>query len=297
MTLNTYWLALAAAAGLVMPLWTPSAIAQPGEPPADAGAEHSGHPLEGPPPDGPPPREPPPSDPAAVRARIQNRIEEMRRQIEKSEAALKSLDEGASPEQVMESLGGPPGREGGPGRDAPMSRQDRERTRAFIKDHLPSVWERLELAEKGSPQKAERLLSAMRPRLAELMDLRRRDKTLFDLKIEDTRSFMLALESARDVRERRAAGAPPAELAAAEAKVRELVAASVDAQLRFKAHEIESLGGRIEELRKELDGLHADRDKIIDQRTKRLTTGHGGDDRPGGDRGKGGRRPQRPEPR
>lgn len=288
---RTGLIAFAAAAGFAFAIASAQPADQP-PPPAGDVAEHR------------------PADPAVVRERLQKRIEEMRRELEKHEAALKALDGGAPAEQVLGELGGPgghdgppgrdgpQGREGSPGRDGPMSRQERERIREFIKENLPLTWERLQLAERGSPQRADRLLAMMRPRLAELMDLKRRDKTLFELKLEDTRSFMMALESAREVRELRAKGGAEQEIAAAEAKVRELVAASVDAQLRFKAHEIEALGGRIEELRKELDGLKADRDKIIDQRTRRLTSGREGDEKPGGggERFRGGR-PQRPEPR
>ncbi|MCC6676838.1 MAG: hypothetical protein IT436_06820 [Phycisphaerales bacterium] len=284
---RTGLIAFTASVGLTIGLAAAQPADQPPPPPPAPGAAAEHH----------------PADPAVVRERLQKRIEEMRRQLEKTEAALKSLDEGAPADQVLSELGGPPahdgppGREGGPGRDGPMSRQEREHIRDFIKDNLPLTWERLQLAERGSPQRAERLLGMMRPRLAELMDLKRRDKALFELKLEDTRSFMMALESAREVRELRAKGGAEQEIAAAEAKVRELVAASVDAQLRFKARELESLGGRIEELRKELDGLKADRDKIIDQRTKRLTSGREGDERPGGGERFRGGRPQRPEPK
>lgn len=237
------------------------------------------------------------ADPAVLKERLHRRIEEMRRHIERTEAALRALDEGAPPERVMNELGGPPpGRDGPPGPDAPMTRQDREQIREFIRENFPAVWERLQAAERGSPQRAERLLTTMRPRLAELMDLKRRDETLFRLKLEDTRSFMGALEAARELRQLRARGAGEPDIAAAEAKVRALIAASVDAQLKYKAHELEALGGRIEELRKELDGLRADRESIIDQRTQRLTAGREGEDRPGRERFRGGRPPRGDEP-
>lgn len=253
-------------------------------------------------PGGPPPEEAAPEraeapsrDPAVVRQRLENHIRELRRQLDRSEAALKAIDEGRPADELAPDAGGPPPPgEGRPGRDGPMSRQDREHIRAFIKENLPLMWKRLETAERGSPQRGDRLLGMMRPRLQELMDLKRRDEQLFQLKLEDTRSFMAALESARTARGLRAKGGGEAEIAAAEAEVREHLARSVDAQLKFKAHEIEALGGRIEELRKELDGLRAERDKVIEDRAGRLLGGDDGppDDERRGERFRGGRGPR-----
>lgn len=237
-----------------------------------------------------------PMDPESLRQRLMNRIEESRRQIERSEAALEALDKGVPADQVMNDMNAEK-------REGPLAAQERERIRAFVQEHMPRLWERIEAMEKKSPQRTERMFMNMRERVGELIVLKRRDPKLFGLKLDDWQATMMAMEAARDVRELRAKGGSAEEIAAGEQRVRELVSQSVDVQLKLKSNELEMLGKRIERLHKELDDQTADRDKIIQQRTKRIM--NAGSDRPpppgagqgAGDRppGEPRRRPQQPK--
>lgn len=251
-----------AAAGLV----TWQAIAQPGDekpasPPASKEAAGSAAQPESP--ASARPRDQARGGEAAFRARLVNRIEDARLQIERAEAALDALDRGEPLQKVSSEYASD-------GRQGPLLRQDRERIRAFIQEHMPRLWERLAPIERGSPQRADRLLISMRPRVLELIALKRRTPKLFEFKLEETRSDMLATEAARELRELRARRAPADEIAEKEAGIRALVSQSVDAQLKFKAAEIEMLGQRLDRLRKGIDAQTGDREKIIEQRTRRL---------------------------
>lgn len=228
-----------------------------------------------------------PMDPESLRQRLMNRIEESRRQIERSEAALEALDKGVPVDQVMNDINADK-------REGPLVGQERERIRAFVQEHMPRLWERIEQMEKNAPQRTERMFMNMRERVGELIMLKRRDPKLFELKLDDWQATMMAMEAARDVRELRAKGGSAEEIAAGEQRVRDLVSQSIDVQLKLKSNELEMLGKRIERLHKELDDQTADREKIIQQRTKRIMSA--GSDRrpPPGDRPPGEQPRRRP---
>lgn len=270
---------LAFGLGMLAGLAAPSAWAQPAPP------EPAAQDAPPPRPDGQ--RRPELLDRAAVRARMERRLEEARRMEDRLEAAIKRLDEGEPLADVMSELAGEMVRRGGPpegappqrpmpgqagprpaeGRPDPVSR--RERVREFLRAHMPVIAEEWRKAENQNPASVERLVGWMFPQLGELEAARQRDAVLFERRLDEVRASLAMGKAMRDLRDAAMGpGATPAGIDAGLDTLRGAIAAQFDARLAVQAREIELLSERVDRLRAELDSQKAVRDERIDQRVR-----------------------------
>lgn len=207
-----------------------------------------------------------PADPAAVRERFQRRLEESKRNVERFQEAIQRLDAGEPADKVVKDAA----RQGADDADAALTPEERARIQKFMQQHMPRLFERFTQADKESPERAQVLLKRMRGRFRELMDLETKDPGTFEVRLDEMRTGMYMWEAARELRVLKEKGGSADAIAIAESKLKSLVTQNVDAHLKVKAHELEVLGDRLGNLRKDLDAQTADREKVIQQRTRRL---------------------------
>lgn len=241
------------------------------------------------------------SNPRVLRARLQMRLEETRRLEVRLQEAIARLDKGEGADQVLKDVenlqGRPDLRPDFKDSQKPLTKQERDELFTFLKEHMPRAADRLKPGADHA-EVTDRVLSRFAPRIREVLVLKNSDPKLFTFRVDEMRATFDVLASARDlgtaVREKKA----DAETTAV-AEIKDAVARRFDAQLAAQRLELESLGGRMESLKAEIDRRSANRDaavaeesaKTID-RARKFEAGRG--NREKGDRGQ---TPQgRPDP-
>ncbi|MFM9994449.1 MAG: hypothetical protein ACKVU4_01465 [Phycisphaerales bacterium] len=248
-----------------------------------------------------------------VKARLTRRQEDLARIQQRIQQAIERLDAGAALDEVRQLAdrpgdrpgdrgpgerdgrrgpggrergagdpndGGPPAtREGGPPDDRGM---DRERTLAFVREHLPELWERIEQARQRGEEDHERMIGRLMPRLRELMA--ERDERVRDARIAEFRHGQTMFTAAFRYGELVRGGSPEAEQAAAKAELRTLVGKQFDLRIARHQAEIASLEDRLARLRKDVEEQTSRRDEVIDDGVKRFDERAREPRREGGDR-------------
>ncbi|TVQ60646.1 MAG: hypothetical protein EA378_11205 [Phycisphaerales bacterium] len=198
--------------------------------------------------------------PEQVRERLEHRLAQARRLVERLEGAIRQLDEGGEPGEVARgralldgSRGEPPPRAGRRG-EGPRS-ESREVTpedvAAFLREHLPELTERIEALAAERPQAAvEGLMRVFAPQVAAI--LHTPDEAMRDLRTREMVNryrLMQAGQAVRAARQRRDAEA------AREGEARFVELAAEQHTLRREAVELEirAIERRLGELRERLD--------------------------------------------
>lgn len=251
----------------------------------------------------------------AMSARMQRRIEEMERELARMKDLKQRLEKGEAPppevdrlrpenakkgeftprERMREAMerrrgedrgpGGPPqgGKEGGWG-----DRFDYETLRPKMLENAPGVVEVMDRLRERNRPVADRVWQRMMPHLKEASALRERDPVGYGLKAEEVRTGLLVILAIGDVREAKEKN-DDAVVTQKRAALRDAVAKQIDARIATQRHEVEALDQRLANLRKGLDSQVQDREKTIDERTKRM------EEAPEATMGEG-EKPARPKP-
>ncbi len=187
-----------------------------------------------------------------------------------------------------------------------LSDAQRERIMGFLKENAPRFAAKIEDLQNVDPKTADRLFVRMAPRIREAMAVRRRDPELFELRLDEIRGGFAVIEAVKAYRDAKSSpeNGREARVAQAEAAAREALIAQFEQRRALEAHEITTMGTRLEERRRDFDSRGTERDAIIERLITRLRENkplpdgpprRGPEGRPGGE--PGGRPGDRPDDR
>lgn len=240
-----------------------------------------------------------------LRQMLERRLEESTSRLEREQInqrilqrALDRLDAGDSPHEVFgelrrgqaraeRSLREPSGDEGEIERgrlrrgQRDEDRPQRERVLSAMREHMPSLAERIVALRDEDPERAQALLDRLGPAFREALELRERDPELAGLKVEQLRAN---LEMYRASRALHAAGEGDDAQAKDRAR-RALVEAlhnSFDAHLAVAHAEVERLEQRLDRLRRDIEQRERQRQTLIDAQLRRLDETESPQDADGG---------------
>jgi len=240
-------------------------------------------------------------DPAALRARLERRLDQMKREEKNINDALGRLDKGEAPEEIAKGLR-PEGRvEGRPdlrgngfrgdgrgdlrskpdgGKSAMQTRpgaeggDDHERVMGQLREHMPQLAERMEAWRKTDPESANRILGRLGPRVREAAELHDRDPEMFALKASEVESGFAVMEATRGVVRARTEGdenGREGRLQEAKEKLRSALGAQFDVRMAVQAKEIEALEQRLVGLRADHESQSSKREHFIEERTQKMS--------------------------
>ncbi len=227
-------------------------------------------------------------DRAAVRARLQRRLEETRKAEERIARALERLEAGAPVEEVRGIAEGPwRGRRGPGGRPVglpppdgpppgrpppdgppPEGPPDQPAIMGFLREHAPEIANRLEGMRSRNPEEFERVMNRMGGRVREVMA--EQDPGLREARLAEFRHGPKVFEASRRLGDLIRAGAPEEQIAAARAQVLAVVGEQFDLRLERHRAEIGALEERLARIRREADEYRSRRDEIIAQGVDRI---------------------------
>jgi len=233
-----------------------------------------------------------PNEPASAKRLLERRIEDLQRRERTLRDALARIERGEAPAGVLSAIEDEPRRgsrggefrrraadDAGPGgpdepsldREGPdwapraLSPEQRERSIAFLRQHLPTLAARFNALQERNAAFADRMLSRMTPGIREAQSAERDDPELFELRLDEMRnglSIMDATKKARDLAS--SADGSDADRRAAEAELREALERQFDIRSRVQSREIERLERRLARLREDLAEKRGRRDSFID---------------------------------
>lgn len=177
-----------------------------------------------------------------------------------------------------------------------LSDAQRERIMGFLKENAPRFAAKIEDLQNADPKTADRLFVRMAPRIREAMAVRRRDPELFELRLDEIRGGFAVIEAVKAYRDAKSSpeNGREARVAQAEAAAREALIAQFEQRRALEAHEIRTMGTRLEERRRDFDSRGTERDAIIERLITRLRENkplpdgpprRGPEGRPGGEPG------------
>lgn len=229
-------------------------------------------------------------DPAVLRARLERRLEFVRRQQEELENALVELDARAEGQeaQPVEDVDVPDERRrrGDDGRrraDRPMDRtldpqgDQRERRRRigfileFLGEHNPDMAERVRQAVRENPRMAEGIIARLAPRIDEIRELREHDPAMARLRTAELTNGWALMHASRQL-----SGAFNTEprdretIRTLRQKIEEHVTRQFEIRARIQHREIESLQERIDQAKTATEEMMANRDEIIAGHVERI---------------------------
>lgn len=188
--------------------------------------------------------------------------------------------------------GGPPGMdgpadEGAEGHPWATRQATPDEVLAFLREHAPTLAERLGQLREDDPQRAEGMLMRIEPRVSEVLSAQEHDPELGELMARDFTLGIRFIDAARQYMKARATG-DSAAVEDAKSALRELAGEQVDLRLARREHELKMLVQRIKSMQDEVEQQRNDREKLIDDMVEQVGQGRfrGG---PDGDRpGRGG---------
>ncbi|MEM0982942.1 MAG: hypothetical protein AAGI17_03225 [Planctomycetota bacterium] len=264
-------------------------------------------------PDRPPSREPGPemvrpSEPPmmgrdVMRTVLSRQLERVGELETKLEAAIRDLDGGADPADVLGALpsrediaesfaladgprlgdgrirdriaerrggpdgpGGPP--EGGPDpRGEDLTDEQLQRIRAFIDRRIPPLAARLERAAERSPEAEDRLLRRVAPRLMETVKLAEKDRRLAELRV---REMLVSFEVVDAMRAIGRAGEDSAASEQARTDLESALRKQLETRLAFEQRELERTIENAKTRRDQLQQKAADLDARVEERAVEL---------------------------
>lgn len=240
-----------------------------------------------------------PTDGKALRAFLNRRNENLRRQVERNEAALKRLDDGADAEAVRAELlrewrerpgdeaAAPPAPAPGAKGDRPDSRKDnrsgqsvlgepmvrlnhaeRESAMSVIRDERPALAAAIEAVAR-TPEVGERVYDLIGFRLRGLAEVRR-DREMLSLRLNEIAGLLDVMRHTADYSREKRAGAADATLGEIRAKLRAAAAEQFDVRLKIQQRSVDQLLERSEKMKAGLARLAESREKVIDEKTAQL---------------------------
>jgi len=173
---------------------------------------------------------------------------------------------GGDPGGLAEALGD---RSTGRRLEHPPTPEQKAHAMAFMREHLPDIATRMQEYEKTEPERAERALMRIIPRVLEAEGVRKSDPKLFMLRVREIDGQAKVVEAIRVDREARESK-DPARIEQATAELRAALSTQFDTRLELQEHEIESLTRRLEELKNDVQKKRSTRNGAIDEMAKRV---------------------------
>jgi len=230
-------------------------------------------------------------DPSRLKARLEERRDQLAAAATAVENAIQRLENGSPPEEVaadMERLadevrGGDardtrrfPGRDGGRrsgelresrNSQAPV---DHAATLEILKEVAPAFAARVESVRASNPEAADRMMGRMAPRLREAARTRTTDPELYELRVAEIRSGIDVLEAGRAYREAVGTGDAGA-ISGALAAVKGAAENQFDARLATERRELLAFEARVEEIRGQLTRRTSEREAMVNAFVERMT--------------------------
>lgn len=212
---------------------------------------------------------------AALRERLERTIERNEAMLERHREALERLDAGEPPREVIRSLrwrGAPQDAQRGAepddrpeGRDRrpeELTPETRQRLRAFLREHLPSMDEQLGRIEEENEQAARRLFDRLAPQIREVHADIERDPAYGALKLAELKAGLAVVDATQRLR---SIDAESEARAAAEEQLRSAIADRFDARMRLREHELERLANKLTALHRQIRDEQESRQEEIDR--------------------------------
>jgi hypothetical protein len=259
-------------------------------------------------------RPPPPAeriDPAAIEARLTQRLEQIDEMRAHLAGAIEKLRAGVAPDEALgpmgvrlmqrrpwgdaDDWGGPwgpppgvaPGTGPRPERGPPAEPLQIEEVRAFIREHLPGLGQRLDSAGDADPTRTERMIRRMAPRIEEIMRQRATDPELARLRLQEMRTAMEIVDHSRTLRRLSTDQAAEGEVQKARRELRALLGRQFDLRQQLEARRIEKSRGELDEAARHLRERQGTREQVLDEHLERVLSRRGPDEdgEPPSDRG------------
>lgn len=257
-------------------------------------------------------RSPPPAeriDPAALEARLSQRLEQIDGMRAHLAGVLEKLRAGVAPDEALGPMGmrfmqrrpwddaddwggpwgGHPGMGAGvpPGMGPPAEPLPIEEVRAFIRENLPGLSQRLDSAGDADPTRTERMIRRMAPRIEEIMRQRATDPELARLRLEEMRTAMDIVDHSRALRRLTTDQAPEGEVQKARRELRALLGRQFDLRQQLEARRIETTRHELDEAARRLRERQGTREQVLDEHLERVLSRRGPDEdgEPPSDRG------------
>ena len=157
-----------------------------------------------------------------------------------------------------------------PFRRAELSAGELKEIRAIIDEHMPTLAERLRVAEADSPETAERFFARLAPRFADLLELKRDAPELVEVRIAELQAGMAIVGASRELRKLHEEDPGSDAVAAQREKIRRLLGEQFDLHHRIERHRLESRHAELEESLARFDERIADRDRFIEDHLARV---------------------------
>jgi hypothetical protein len=162
-----------------------------------------------------------------------------------------------------------------PGRtdiNAPLTQEERETIRDFIRSTAPHMLSQMDELEKTRPQEVEQKYRRMLRLTRNLLDLRQHDKVLYDLRLQDIKVGREALDAAREIAQLQKKGIATSDPKYEQASQRLRTALQAQFTVRGEAmrHEAEKARERLTHSDQELASREANRDKVINDLMTRM---------------------------
>lgn len=238
-------------------------------------------------------------DREAIRARLEQRLQDAARLKEGIEDLIKRLDEGAGPGEIVREseklrtiareFAALPGRGGGnagaagdgagKGREGqgrgdgevvrPRVQEQRERAQKFLDTHMPTFAERMRQAKDR--RLVDSVLSKVAPRVDEFEKIQKETPDQFQPRLQELRLGIFMVEKARQLSIE--AGKPrpdETQVSRLEAELTKLTGDMFDVRARIQALEIKAIEDRVAASRRELERMKNNRDKVVQERAENM---------------------------
>lgn len=215
-----------------------------------------------------------------LRARLEARLAETRREEAVLQNALEAIDRGEAPPQIVRGLMRDRADRGDDDRQfdpAELTPERREQILAFLRETAPPLAERVERELRENPDQADRIYGRLAPRVIPEIELRERDPEMFEIRMQSMRLDWRIRQAAFRSRNNREGEGHDALLA--------LVRERVDLTIRERALMLDRFEKRIERMRTELDAELARRDEIVAEKVDELERGVAAEPPPPGESG------------
>jgi hypothetical protein len=223
-------------------------------------------------------------DGEGLRARLEARLAETRREEAALQEALTAIDNGEPPPQVMRELmrdsREPRGDEGARVNPEDLTPERRAQILKFLRETAPPLADRVERELRERPDQADRIFGRLAPRVIPQIELRERDPELFAIRVESMRLDWRIRQAAVAARN----AAPSARSEARDALL-QLVGDRVDLAIRERALMLDRFEQRIEGMREDLQSERERRDEIVAEKFDDLERGVASEPSPLGENG------------
>jgi hypothetical protein len=160
-------------------------------------------------------------------------------------------------------------RDAAPGDWSALSREQRDSFHSLAKELAPEMSGELEELRQNEPERYEQLMNRNLPRLAEMKDLRRRDREVYRLRARDSELARTTTLLAAQAERARDAG-DFEQAARHEDRLRQLLDEHFEVRQRIRSHELDRLNVRLRDLEEEFLLRAESKGELVEDRLNEL---------------------------